>query len=58
MRRLVLSLALALSVAPAQAFTVADWLAHEVPAAEPEITYDGDPVTTKFSSPNPAASLV
>ena len=58
MRRLVLSLALALSVAPAHAFTVADWLAHEVPAAEPEIAYDGDAVTMKFSSPNPAASLV
>lgn len=58
MRRLLLTLAIALAAAPAHAFTVEDWLAHEVPQAEPEIAYDGEPVTLKFSSPNPAASLV
>ncbi|TKT83000.1 TRAP transporter substrate-binding protein DctP [Aquamicrobium sp. LC103] len=58
MRRLLLSLTLALVAAPANAFTVADWLAHEVPAAEPRAAYEGDPVSLKFSSPNPAASLV
>src|SRR5690606_32809739 len=58
MRRIIMSLALALAVVPAHAFTVEDWLAHEVPAAEPQTAYDGDAVTLKFSSPNPAASLV
>lgn len=58
MRGIILSLALALTTASAHAFTVADWLAHEVPAAEPQTAYDGAPVTLKFSSPNPAASLV
>lgn len=58
MRGIILSLALALTTASAHAFTVADWLAHDVPAAEPQTAYDGAPVTLKFSSPNPAASLV
>lgn len=50
--------ALVFAGAPAAAFTVEDWLAHEVPVAEPEIAYDGEAVTLTFSSPNPDASLV
>ncbi|MEO4001075.1 TRAP transporter substrate-binding protein DctP [Mesorhizobium sp. CAU 1732] len=58
MRRLLLTLAIAFAAAPANAFTVEDWLAHKAPEAEPEIAYEGDAVSLKFSSPNPAASLV
>lgn len=58
MRRLCLPIVLTALAGQASAFTVEDWLAHDVPAAEPEITYDGAPVTLKFSSPNPEASLV
>lgn len=58
MRRLCLSTALIVLAGQASAFDVEDWLAHDVPAAEPEIAYDGAPVTMKFSSPNPEASLV
>jgi len=58
MRRLLLTLALSLAAAPAGAFTVEDWLAHKAPEAEPAVKYEGDAVSLKFSSPNPAASLV
>ena len=58
MRRLLITVALSAFAAQAHAFTVEDWINHEVPEAEPTVQYDGDPVTMKFSSPNPAASLV
>ncbi|WP_173932553.1 TRAP transporter substrate-binding protein DctP [Chelativorans sp. Marseille-P2723] len=58
MCRLLYTLASSAFVFQAHAFTVADWLNHEVPEAEPSMQYEGNPVTLKFSSPNPAASLV
>ncbi len=42
----------------ASADMVDDWFNHKIPAAEPKITYAGDPVQLKFSHPNPPASLV
>jgi len=58
MRRLLFTLASSAFAFQAHAFTVEDWLAHKAPDAEPSIQYEGDSVTMKFSSPNPAASLV
>jgi TRAP-type C4-dicarboxylate transport system substrate-binding protein len=58
MKTLALTLALSLLAVPASAFTVEEWLAHKAPAAEPKVEYAGAPVSLKFSSPNPAASLV
>jgi TRAP-type transport system periplasmic protein len=59
MKRLALSLALATTLtAPAAAYTVQDWLDNKVEAAKPAVSYDGTPVKLRFSSPNPAASLV
>jgi TRAP-type C4-dicarboxylate transport system substrate-binding protein len=53
----ILGLALATAGA-AQALSVEDWLAGNAPETQVPVDYDGDPVTMKFSSPNPAASLV
>ncbi|WP_274629995.1 TRAP transporter substrate-binding protein [Arvimicrobium flavum] len=58
MKRILMTIALSLLAAPASAFTVEDWLTHKAPEAEPKMEYSGDPVSLKFSSPNPAASLV
>ena len=58
MRRLLLTLTSSVFAFQAHAFTVEDWLSHQAPEAEPSVQYDGDPVTMKFSSPNPAASIV
>lgn len=59
-KRSTIGLGLALSLSsPAQALSVEDWLNGEAAggtAAAAE--YDGNAVTLKFSSPNPAASLV
>lgn len=43
--------------APAAAFTVDDWVTNKAAEAQPIVTYDGAPVTMKFSSPNPSGSL-
>lgn len=57
--RLLPILGLALATAgSAQALTVEDWLTGNAPETQVPVDYDGDPVTMKFSSPNPAASLV
>ena len=37
---------------------VDDWFEHKIPAAEPQITYDGQAFDLKFSHPSPPASLV
>jgi TRAP-type C4-dicarboxylate transport system substrate-binding protein len=58
---LLLSAALALGLflpVPAGADIVDDWFNRKIPAAEPKITYAGEPVQLKFSHPNPPASLV
>jgi len=47
-----------LPAAPASADVVDDWFNHKLPAAEPKITYTGEPIQLKFSHPNPPASLV
>ncbi len=44
--------------APALAYNTEDWLTDKVAAARPKGTYTGAPVKLRFSSPNPAASLV
>lgn len=54
---LACGLALSLAGAP-QALTVEDWLAGNAPETQVPVDYEGDPVTMKFSSPNPTASLV
>jgi len=51
-------LAAALSPMSASADTVDDWFNRKIPAAEPKITYAGEPIQLKFSHPNPPASLV
>ncbi|MFC7408988.1 MULTISPECIES: TRAP transporter substrate-binding protein DctP [Hydrogenophaga] len=57
--RLTGALALSLALSTwAHAYTTEDWFAGKVPAAQPKVTYDGAPVKLRFSSPNPAASLV
>jgi TRAP-type transport system periplasmic protein len=53
-----LLLAAALSPAPARADMVDDWFNGKIPAAQPKISYAGDPIQLKFSHPNPPASLV
>jgi TRAP-type C4-dicarboxylate transport system substrate-binding protein len=53
-----LLLAAALSPAPARADMVDDWFNGKIPAAQPKISYTGDPIQLKFSHPNPPASLV
>ncbi|HTV69965.1 MAG TPA: TRAP transporter substrate-binding protein DctP [Rhizobiaceae bacterium] len=58
MRRLLFTLALTVTAVPASAFTVEDWLTQKAPEAQPKVEYSGDAVSLKFSSPNPAASLV
>jgi len=55
------AIALALNLAlhaPASAYNTEDWFTGKVPAAQPKAAYDGAPVKLRFSSPNPAASLV
>lgn len=44
--------------APALAYNTEDWLQGKVEAAQPKAAHDGAPVKLRFSSPNPAASLV
>lgn len=61
MRVLLPTLAFGLTLAfpvSAQALTVDDWLDRNAPETQVPVDYDGDTVTLKFSSPNPAASLV
>jgi TRAP-type transport system periplasmic protein len=53
-----LALGIFVSAAPALADPIADWLAHKNPAAEPKVTYSGEPVTLKFAHPSPPASMV
>jgi TRAP-type C4-dicarboxylate transport system substrate-binding protein len=48
----------AFPLAPAEADIVDDWFNRKIPAAEPKISYAGDPIQLKFSHPNPPASLV
>jgi TRAP-type C4-dicarboxylate transport system substrate-binding protein len=43
---------------PASADMVDDWFNRKIQAAEPQITYTGEPIQLKFSHPNPPASLV
>jgi len=43
---------------PVLADMVDDWFGGKIPAAEPRISYTGDPIQLKFSHPNPPASLV
>jgi len=43
---------------PTAADEVEQWFEHKIPAAEPEITYDGAAFELKFSHPSPPASLV
>ena len=54
-RALALTLAMCAS---AHAYTTEDWFNGKVPAAQPKAAYNGAPVKLRFSSPNPAASLV
>ena len=42
----------------ATADEVDNWFEHKIPAAEPQITYDGKAFNLKFSHPSPPASLV
>lgn len=37
---------------------VDNWFEHKIPAAEPQVTYDGNAFNLKFSHPSPPASLV
>lgn len=37
---------------------VDNWFEHKIPAAEPQVTYDGQAFNLKFSHPSPPASLV
>jgi len=55
---LVLCGALVFGVLPASADMLDDWFGGKIPAAEPKITYTGEPIQLKFSHPNPPASLV
>jgi TRAP-type C4-dicarboxylate transport system substrate-binding protein len=48
----------AIPLTPAEADMVDDWFNRKIPAAEPKISYAGDPIQLKFSHPNPPASLV
>lgn len=48
----------AVGIGTACADSIADWQAHKIPAAEPKITYSGEPVTLKFAHPSPPASMV
>jgi TRAP-type C4-dicarboxylate transport system substrate-binding protein len=45
-------------VAGVAADEVDDWFGHKIPAAEPQVTYDGQAFDLKFSHPSPPASLV
>ena len=47
-----------LTCSPTLADEVDDWFAHKIPAAEPEIHYDGKSFDLKFSHPSPPASLI
>jgi len=47
-----------ISIPAAKADEVDKWFEHKIPAAEPEITYDGQAFNLKFSHPSPPASLV
>ena len=42
----------------AKADEVDNWFEHQIPAAEPQVTYDGKAFNLKFSHPSPPASLV
>ena len=42
----------------AQADVLEDWFAHRIPAAEPEVSYAGEPIQMKFAHPSPPASMV
>ncbi len=44
--------------APACAYSTEDWLTDKVEAARPKTAWSGAPAKLRFSSPNPAASLV
>ncbi len=46
------------SIQMVEADEVDDWFEHKIPAAEPQITYDGKAFNLKFSHPSPPASLV
>lgn len=48
----------AFGMAAAYADSIADWQGHRISAAEPEISYTGDPITLKFAHPSPPASMV
>ena len=47
-----------ISVQPAIADEVDDWLNHKISAAEPNITYNDKDFNLKFSHPSPPASLI
>lgn len=47
-----------LTCSPAFADEVDDWFNHKIPAAEPQIRYDGKGFGLKFSHPSPPASLI
>jgi len=49
---------LAVGVGTAGADSIADWQGHKISAAEPKISYSGEPVTLKFAHPSPPASMV
>jgi len=42
----------------ARADATKDWMQHKIPEAEPNITYDGEPIVWKFAHPVPPASVV
>jgi TRAP-type C4-dicarboxylate transport system substrate-binding protein len=47
-----------ISVQGVNADEVDNWFEHKIPAAEPQVTYDGKAFNLKFSHPSPPASLV
>lgn len=58
-RHLLIAAAVAtLTALPASADPVADWQGHRIAAAEPTVTYAGDPIEIKFAHPSPPASMV
>lgn len=54
----VSAISMLLLVGAASADPIDDWLAHKISAAEPQITYAGEPIELKYSFPQPPASIV
>lgn len=47
-----------MGLGPVHADEIDNWFDHKLPAAEPQITYDGKAFELKFSHPSPPSSLV